>query len=310
MMKHNSLIYIVIAMALLLTACKGQPDYVIEEDRMVDLLVDIHKTEAVINLNYSHFNSNEKKRGVREAVYMRHNTNKAQFDTSLVWYGNHLDVYMDVYDRVIAKLKEEDSYIKELIAQDDVQILTLEGDTIDIWKQERWHFFNSNKGENVLSFSIDKDENFKRRDHFTLRFHTINVPTTGNKVHAYIATRHNNQLINYNYATVKEGWNTIKTQSDSLNNLNEIYGYIAMPPRNDGHIMYIDSIELIRIHNTPEMDNEEYNAIIIENKKSRKKAPEYNLRDRGNKERNKSFPQREIVKKNNEIIKKLPDNDE
>ncbi|MBQ6939251.1 MAG: DUF4296 domain-containing protein, partial [Muribaculaceae bacterium] len=111
-MKHNCLIYTIIAIVLILTSCRSQPDYVIDEDRMVDLLVDIHKTEAVITLNYTSYPTDEKKRALREAVYMRHNTNKAEFDTSLVWYGNHLDVYMDVYDRVIERLKQEDEEIK------------------------------------------------------------------------------------------------------------------------------------------------------------------------------------------------------
>ena len=294
-MKPNNLIYIVIAILLWLIACKGQPDYVIDEDHMVDLLVDIHKTEAVINLNYSQFNTNEKKRGVREAVFMRHNTNKAQFDTSLVWYGNHLDVYMDVYDRVIAQLKEEDMMIKELIAKDDAQILTQTGDTVDIWKQERWYIFNPNKGENILAFSIDKDENFNRKDHFILRFHTINVPQNGKETQAYIAAHHNNQLIHYNYSTVKEGWNTIKTQSDSLNNLNEVYGYIAMPPRKDGHIMYIDRIELIRIHHTSQMDNEELNAITIENKKRPTETSKKNTKEKINSIRDRRLVRETLI---------------
>ncbi len=261
MKRCSRILYIIIGLVLLLVACKSQPDYVIEEDRMVDILVDIHKTEAVINLNYSQFPTDEKKRIVREAVYMRHNTTKADFDTSLVWYGNHLDVYMNVYDRVIEKLKKEDAELKELIAQENAQILTLAGDTVDIWKQQRWHVFDANKGENILSFTIDTDENFKERDHFTLRFHTINTPSINNDAVAHIAIRHKKHLIHYNYSNVKEGWNTIKVQTDSIQDLSAVYGYVAMPPRYDKHIMYIDSIELIRIHHTPDMETESFLAI-------------------------------------------------
>ena len=261
MKRCSRILYIIIGLVLLLVACKSQPDYVIEEDRMVDILVDIHKTEAVINLNYSQVPTDEKKRIVREAVYMRHNTTKADFDTSLVWYGNHLDVYMNVYDRVIEKLKKEDAELKELIAQENAQILTLAGDTVDIWKQQRWHVFDANKGENILSFTIDTDENFKERDHFTLRFHTINTPSINNDAVAHIAIRHKKHLIHYNYSNVKEGWNTIKVQTDSIQDLSAVYGYVAMPPRYDKHIMYIDSIELIRIHHTPDMETESFLAI-------------------------------------------------
>jgi hypothetical protein len=118
-----------------------------------------------------------------------------------------------------------------------------------------------NKGENILSFTIDTDENFKERDHFTLRFHTINTPSINNDAVAHIAIRHKKHLIHYNYSNVKEGWNTIKVQTDSIQDLSAVYGYVAMPPRYDKHIMYIDSIELIRIHHTPDMETESFLAI-------------------------------------------------
>lgn len=295
-MKHNCLIYITLAIVFVLTSCRSQPKYVIDEDRMVDLLIDIHKTEAVITLNYTSYPTDEKKRAMRQAVYMRHNISEAEFDTSLVWYGNHLDVYMDVYDRVIEQLKKEDEEIKKLIAEENVQILTLDGDTVDIWKQERWHVFNPNKGENILAFNIDKDDNFKRRDHFTLRFHTINIPQTGSPTIVYLAVRHNNQLIHYNYANIREGWNTIKVQSDSINNLNEVYGYIAMPPRSDNHIMYVDSIELIRIHNTTAMSTEKFHAISIENKKNDDKAVTPTKQESKKKEKSKKIFERKLLK--------------
>ncbi len=270
-MKRNCLIYILFTITLLLASCRSQPDYVIDKERMVDLMIDVHKTEAVINLNYSSYPTDEKKRALRKAVYMRHNVSEAEFDSSMIWYGHHLDVYMEIYDEVIKRLKEEDEEIKKLIAEENVQVLTLEGDTVDIWKDERWHIFNPNKGENIWAFSIDKDENFKRRDHFTLRLHTLNTPSTGEPITLYLAARHSNQLIHYNSATIQEGWNTIKVQSDSINNLSEVYGYIAMPPRKHPHIMYIDSIELIRIHNHSSMPIEKFNAITIENKKKEEK---------------------------------------
>ena len=77
--------FIIVLLIIMLQACKSQPDYVIPKDEMVDLLVDVHKTEAVITLNYHNYNTDEKKSSMREAVYMRHNTTKELFDTSLVW---------------------------------------------------------------------------------------------------------------------------------------------------------------------------------------------------------------------------------
>mgnify|MGYP003298952700 CR=1 FL=1 len=249
---------------LCIIACQQQPDYVLSQDKMVALLVDVHKTEAVITLNQNKYPSNDKKRAMREAVFMRHNTTQAQFDTSLVWYGKHLDLYMEVYDSVIDRLKAENEAIKVLIEQDDTQTLTMEGDTVDIWKLDKHYTFDANKGENVMAFRITGDENFKNGDLFTLRFHVINPPHNGDKPQVYLAIAHSQQQINYTSGEVKrDGWNSISIVSDSVAHLNEIYGYISMAPRYDRHIMYIDSIELIRTHTRQWPSHIEYNVMEL-----------------------------------------------
>lgn len=250
------------AILLIFVSCNQQPEGVLSEKEMENLLVDIHKTEAVITLNYSKYPGDEKKRVMREAVFMRHGTTQEQFDISLEWYGQHISKYMDIYDHVIERLQNENEIVKELIAQEDAQILTQEGDSVDIWKQDKFHIFNADKGENVLAFNINTDENFRRNDRFILRYHVVNAPHSGNKPRVYLAVRHKQHTIHYNYSQVeKEGWNTLDVQSDSTAHISEVYGYIAMSPRYDRHIMYIDSIELMRIHNKAGMTRLDYNIM-------------------------------------------------
>lgn len=106
------IITISLLLIALLSACSKQPDYVLSDKAMEELLIDIHKTEAVISLNPTKYPSLDKKRALREAVYMRHNTTKAEFDSSMVWYGQHLDTYMDIYERVINRLEAENEEVK------------------------------------------------------------------------------------------------------------------------------------------------------------------------------------------------------
>ena len=59
----------IIWLVLCLSACGSRtPDYVINEKDMEDLLVDIHKSEAVIESNYNIYNNNADKKKIREAV--------------------------------------------------------------------------------------------------------------------------------------------------------------------------------------------------------------------------------------------------
>lgn len=299
-MRRSYVIFILLL--ALLTACNQRPDYVLSDKAMEDLLIDIHKTEAVMAVNPNKYRNSDSKRAMRQAVFMRHNTSQAEFDSSLVWYGAHLDDYMDIYERVIIRLESENEMIKDLIAQDNSQTLTRAGDTVDIWKQEKYHIFSADNGSNVMSFNITTDENFKRNDHFLFQFFIHNMPKSGEPVQIYLAIRHNNQVIHYNYAEVKRnGWNIVKVQSDSTANLSEIYGYIAMPPRYGRHIMYADSINLIRIHDKPGMPRNEYQTIDVNPPKPQKE-------EKG-KDKGKSKPKKpNLLNKNLRLNRQTIDN--
>ena len=291
-------LYILLSILILLVSCQSQPKHIIQKDDMLELLIDIHKTEAVITLNHHQYPGDEKKRALREAVYMRHNTNKEQFDSSMVWYGNHLDVYIDIYDQVIARLNEENDELKDLIKQEEMQVLTQEGDTVDIWQKDRKYIFDSHKGNNVLSFTINNDENFKRNDRFSLRFHVVNMPTTGEDIKAYIAIRHNDLNVNYNYTNVqRSGWTVLNVQSDSVANLSEIYGYITMPPRNDGYIMYVDSIQLIRMHEKVGMSDYEYKVMNYSPSRKENDTKKESTKEKKKSDKKKQAPQKPIRNK-------------
>jgi len=57
----------IIWLVLCLSACGSRtPDYVISEKDMEDLLVDIHKSEAVIESNYNIYNNNAAKKKMQK----------------------------------------------------------------------------------------------------------------------------------------------------------------------------------------------------------------------------------------------------
>lgn len=261
-MKKGFVGILLVILFLPFTSCKQQNEGVLSKKQMSDLLVDVHKSEAVMALNYSKFPNDSAKSVVRAAIFKRHNITQAQFDSSLVWYGNHIEDYMEIYDQVIDRLNKENDEIKTLIAKDNAQILTRAGDTVDIWKLERSHIFDAGKRENIFAFDITADENFFHNDRFILKIHVVNVPKDDAKPLTYLAVRHDEQNINYNWGKIeKEGWNELKVQCDSSIRMNTVYGYIAMPERSDAHVMYIDSIILLRIHEKPGMEEFSYHVM-------------------------------------------------
>lgn len=58
---------------------------------------------------------------------MRHGVTREQFDTTLVWYGHHIETYMKIYDRVVERLKAENEEAKKLLAEENSQTMSQPG---------------------------------------------------------------------------------------------------------------------------------------------------------------------------------------
>lgn len=91
----RSLFYIALCSVIFcfLSACDRTPDHIIKPKAMEDLLIDIHKSEAINRKKLSKIRFNRTERRVRNAVLKKHGVDKALFDSSLMWYGHHLPKY-------------------------------------------------------------------------------------------------------------------------------------------------------------------------------------------------------------------------
>jgi hypothetical protein len=82
---------------LALSSCSKTPDGVLPEQQMKDMLIDMHLAESLINENFHTYADSASKAALFEAVFRKHGITQAVYDSSLVWYGKHLDVFLEVY---------------------------------------------------------------------------------------------------------------------------------------------------------------------------------------------------------------------
>ena len=105
-MKTNK-IFILFLYLCCLSACTVRPRSVLSQSEMVDVLVDLHKTEGILKvagLNYGH-QSEEVSYYLQ--VLDKHGITQAQFDSSLVWYTDNPRFFDKIYPKVVAELKKE-----------------------------------------------------------------------------------------------------------------------------------------------------------------------------------------------------------
>lgn len=94
-----------------LSGCR--PKGILHSWEMRELLVDLHKTDALLQVSGLQYNQ-EKKNYYYAQVLERHGTTQAQFDSSLVWYTAHPKLFDKIYPKVLKELKEEETQFTAL----------------------------------------------------------------------------------------------------------------------------------------------------------------------------------------------------
>ena len=247
MFKAKNTICAGIGLLLLCSACEQTPSHIIAPEQMETLLVDIHKAEAIAE-NKAQYATNEAKEQLRQSVFDRHDVTQAQFDTSLIWYSEHMSKYSQIYEKVTARLKEEDDAVKTLLVERKSSPLTRPGDSIDVWNKDPYFIVGPRLYRHVLLFNVLADDNFREDDHFLLTVNFAQLPKgTADKARLTLVIRHRNDSV---YTITKEvlhdGITTLEAQAQN-DRVTRVMGSIEVPLHPMWQESYADKISLLRI---------------------------------------------------------------
>lgn len=103
-MKRSNFHIILLGLCLLV-GCS--PKGVLSRRQMVDVLVDLHKTEAILTVAGYNFGHEEEFGKCYYVVLDKHGITQAQFDSSLVWYTKHPERFDKIYPKVVARLESD-----------------------------------------------------------------------------------------------------------------------------------------------------------------------------------------------------------
>lgn len=239
---------------ILAASCKvKRPDEVLPESTMENLLYDYHIAKAMgDNLPY---NENYKKVLYTDAVFKKHATTKAEFDSSMVWYTRNTEVLAKVYEKVSKKLKAKQNVINHLISIRDKKPMTSEpGDSIDVWAWQRMQRLTGMPMNNKLTFVLPSDSNFRERDTLVwkvrYRFIEDTPDSTLSALMAMQITYENDSIISEMKTITSSGVESIYLQSDTLGDIKEIKGFIYYPREKTPRTLITDQITLMRYHST------------------------------------------------------------
>jgi len=95
---------------------------------MRDVLIDLHKTDALIQMSGLQYGHEEAQNILYAQVMEKHGITQAQFDSSLVWYTAHPVLFDKIYPKVQARLKAEHKAFQEAHEEElNLKPATIEG---------------------------------------------------------------------------------------------------------------------------------------------------------------------------------------
>lgn len=230
---------------LILAGCSRTPSGVIPPDKMTRLMADIHRGDAVVELDSRSFRNDSTRRLLKQSILAKHGVTQEDLDSSLMWYGHHLPLYVEVYDGVIALLEEDIKKArlegsKPLPAQNR---RILDGDTVDLWPGAKSVRLSNTGASDFITFSLQSDRSWEPGD----SYHLTSRMTGGNSMSRNtIVVEYNDGSAEYFFDTpTGEGMHTTDIYLDPDKKATRLYGSIHYAPV-AGEIVFIDSLSLIR----------------------------------------------------------------
>jgi len=97
----------------LYSCSESQQQFCIPKEEMIDILVDIHIADGVLNTEtFSYEDSVLRAENYYKNVFRKHHIDRYLFDSALTQYTQNRTLYIEMYDEVIEKLRTEESYIQ------------------------------------------------------------------------------------------------------------------------------------------------------------------------------------------------------
>ena len=113
-------------MAVVLVSCR--PRGVLSSRQMRRVMIDLHKTDAVLQVKGLQHGHDEAEDAYYAQVLAMHGITQEQFDSSLVWYTNHPQIFDKIYPKVLSQLEaERDAYVA--LHTEDLNAVHLPSDT-------------------------------------------------------------------------------------------------------------------------------------------------------------------------------------
>lgn len=246
-MTNRLRIYGMIMLICVAASCSRVPKNIISEKKMRAVLYDMQLAEGLVETRHDIYQVSTEREEVYNAVFAKHRITQAEYDSSLVWYGKHMDLYVRIYRLVLKDVNES------VAALGDIKPSPLSGevsakDSVDVWIYNRNHVFNPSLTFNALTFNIEPQVPYSSGSSYVFCMSVWGVlPELKHKPKIHISAVHADTIISVNQEITADGYYETVLRTMATKQVKRVYGYIVI---NDSepvyHRIYFDNIQLMK----------------------------------------------------------------
>ena len=237
----------VLILICVVASCSRVPKHIISEKKMRTILYDMQVAEALVETKNESFGTSDERQVVYNAVFAKHNITQADYDTSLVWYGKNMDLYMRIYRLVLRDVNDN------IAALGDIKPDPLSGDisakdSVDIWIYNRSHTFTPGHVFNTLTFDIEPQAPYSSGSSYVLGMSVWGVsPDLKHKPKIHLSAVMADTIISVNKEITSDGYYEVIVKTIATKQIKRVYGYVIINNAQAPYYrVYIDDINLMK----------------------------------------------------------------
>lgn len=218
--------WILIACLALTTSCgKEIPGDIIQPRKMENVLYDYH-----LSMGMSGNSKNTEKEALKKYVFQKHGITEAEFDSSMVWYTRESNELLAIYTNLDKRFTREYEHVGRLLESRDESStrMSMSGDTVDIWRKGKIHWFSNAPLKQKLTFEIKADTTFHEKDAFFWDMDYFFMKP-GKAIMAMSIVYDNDSVTGKTLTVTESGPQSIYLYSDSAFKVKEVNGFIYVP---------------------------------------------------------------------------------
>ncbi|WP_459189045.1 DUF4296 domain-containing protein [Parabacteroides sp. APC149_11_2_Y6] len=235
----------VIFLGMIAVACSKVPGGLLSEKDMQSVLIDMQLAEAMIYQYPDKFPDEAHKKAVFQSVFQKHEITEAVYDSSLVWYGRNLDIYMGVCDRVLAELNKRQKALGDV----QINVTVDKEDSIDIWPRRRFLTLEPDAIFNGVAFNVEPKTSYSSGSAFVLGMNVWGINEKWKyKPEVRLSVFQGDTTITVNKKISKDGYYETIVKSLPTKRVKSVYGHIFMNNADSAsyYKVYVDSLSLMK----------------------------------------------------------------